>query len=151
MKIHPDFADFIACLERNGVQSVIVGGYALAFLGAPRYTGDVDIWVRPTAPNAKRLLRAIEEFGFQALSLTERDILSGKIIQMGYPPMRIDLLTELDGVTPDEVWASRQKGPFGDQTVFYMGKAALIKNKRAAARPKDLADLASLGEPPAKL
>lgn len=71
MDIHPDFADFIAALERNRVEYVIVGAYALAFLGAPRYTGDMDIWVRPTGPNAKALLRAIDEFGFQSLSLTE--------------------------------------------------------------------------------
>ncbi len=150
MKIPPDFADFIAALERNEVEYVIVGAYALAFLGYPRYTGDVDIWVRPTASNAKALLRAVEEFGFKSLSLTEEDILSGKVIQMGYPPMRIDLITLLDGVTEDEIWTSRREGPFGDQAVFYIGKDAFIKNKRAAGRPKDVADLNALGEPPKK-
>jgi hypothetical protein len=146
MDIHPDFADFIAALERNRVEYVIVGAYALAFLGAPRYTGDMDIWVRPTGPNAKALLRAIDEFGFQSLSLTEQDILSDKIIQMGFPPMRIDLVTTLDGVTADEIWGSRARGPFGDREVFYLGRDVFIKNKRAAGRPKDIADLAALGE-----
>ncbi|MCX5790328.1 MAG: nucleotidyltransferase [Elusimicrobia bacterium] len=148
MKVHPDFAEFIASLNDNHVEFVIVGAYALAFLGVPRYTGDIDVWIRPTMANAKALLRAVERFGFQSLSLTEEDILSGQIIQMGYPPMRIDLLTELDGVTPEEIWSSRQKGPFGDQTVFYIGREILVKNKRAAGRPKDVADLASLGEAP---
>lgn len=148
MKIHPDFADFIACLNSDQVEFVIVGAYALAFLGAPRYTGDVDIWIRPSPANAQALLRAVGQFGFQSLSLTEEDILSGKIIQMGYPPMRIDLLTDLDGVTADEIWNSRQEGPFGDQAVFYIGRDVLVKNKRAAGRPKDVADLASLGEAP---
>lgn len=148
MKIHPDFEDFIAALNRNQVEFVIVGAYALAFLGVPRYTGNVDVWIMPTASNAKALLRAIEEFGFKSLSLSERDILSGNIIQMGCPPMRIDLITLLDGLTADEIWASRREGPFGDQTVFYLGKDAFIKNKRAAGRPKDVADLASLGELP---
>lgn len=148
MKIHPDFADFIASLNGNQVEFVIVGAYALAFLGAPRYTGDVDIWIRPVPANAQALLRAVERFGFQSLSLTEQDVLSGKIIQLGYPPVRIDLLTQLDGVTADEIWNSRQEGPFGDQTVFYIGREVLIKNKRAAGRPKDVADLASLGAVP---
>lgn len=148
MRAHPDFEDFVAALNHNRVEYVIVGAYALAFLGAPRYTGDVDVWVRPTLPNAKALLRAVAEFGFQSLSLTEQDVLSGNIIQMGYPPMRIDLVTLLDGLTADEIWSGRQEGPFGDQAVFYLGKDAFIKNKRAVGRPKDVADLAALGEPP---
>jgi hypothetical protein len=148
MRIHPDFADFIAALEHNRVDFVIVGAYALAFWGAPRFTGDVDLWVRPTASNAKALLRAIKEFGFTSLSLTEQDILSGDIIQMGHPPMRIDLITVLDGLAADEIWSSRREGPFGERTVFYLGKDALAKNKRATGRPKDLADLAALGEAP---
>lgn len=148
MKIHPDFADFVASLNGNQVEFVIVGAYALAFLGAPRYTGDVDIWIRPVPANARALLLAVERFGFQSLSLTEQDVLSGKIIQLGYPPVRIDLLTDLDGVTADEIWNSRREGPFGDQTVFYIGREVLIKNKRAAGRPKDVADLAALGEAP---
>ena len=150
MKIHPDFADFIAALNRNNVEYVIVGAYALAFLGVPRYTGDVDVWVRPRARNAKALLRAVEEFGFKSLSLTEQDILSGKIIQMGYPPMRIDLITLLDGMTAEEIWNSRQKGPFGDDVVYYLGKDAFVKNKRAAGRPKDVADLAAIDKLPKK-
>ncbi|MHB2026679.1 MAG: hypothetical protein ACYCPQ_08605 [Elusimicrobiota bacterium] len=147
MNAHPDFDEFVAALNRRRVEYVIIGAYALAFLGAPRYTGDVDVWIRPTDSNARALLRAISDFGLKSLSLTEQDVLSGKVIQMGYPPMRIDLLTKLDGVTADEIWASRQRGPFGDQKVFYLGRKALVKNKRAAGRPKDIADLAALGEP----
>ncbi|HAM36967.1 MAG TPA: hypothetical protein DEB40_07035 [Elusimicrobia bacterium] len=148
MKIHPDFSDFIAALNRHRVEFVIVGAFDLAFLGSPRYTGDMDVWIRPTAPNARALLRAIEDFGLKSLALAEQDVLSGKIIQMGYPPVRIDLLTLLDGLTADEIWASRQKGPLGGHTVNYMGRAAFVKNKRAAGRQKDLADLEALGEPP---
>jgi len=148
VKIHPDFSDFIAALNRHRVEFVIVGAFDLAFLGSPRYTGDMDVWIRPTAPNARALLRAIEDFGLKSLALAEQDVLSGKIIQMGYPPVRIDLLTLLDGLTADEIWASRQKGPLGGHTVNYMGRAAFVKNKRAAGRQKDLADLEALGEPP---
>lgn len=145
MKVHPDFADFIAALNDNKVEFVIVGAYALAFLGVPRYTGDIDLWIRPTASNAERLLRAIRKFGFQSLSLAKEDVLSGNIIQLGYPPMRIDLLTILDGLTAKQIWSSRQKGPFGSQSVFYLGKEAFVENKRASGRAKDVADLVSLG------
>lgn len=148
MRIHPDFSDFIAALLRRRVEFVIVGAFDLAFLGSPRYTGDLDVWIRPTAPNAQAALRALEEFGLKSLGVTAQDILSGKIVQFGYPPVRIDLLTLLDGLTADEIWDSRQEGSLGEHMVYYMGKAAFIKNKRAAGRPKDLADIAALGEAP---
>ncbi len=148
MKIHTDFSDFIAALNRHRVEFVIVGAFDLAFLGSPRYTGDMDFWIRPTVVNARALLLAIADFGLKSLSLTEEDILSGKIIQLGYPPVRIDLLTLLDGLSADDIWASRQEGPLGTHKVNYMGRAAFVKNKRAAGRPKDLADLETLGEPP---
>ncbi|MBI3551771.1 MAG: hypothetical protein HY077_04575 [Elusimicrobia bacterium] len=147
MNLHPDYADFIDLLLRHEAEFVIVGAYALSFMGAPRYTGDMDIWVRPTARNAKAVLRAIEGFGFKSLSLTQGDILSGKIIQMGYPPVRIDLITELSGVSSGEIWSSRRKGALGEREVFFLGKDVFVKNKRAAGRPKDLADLAAIGEP----
>ena len=148
MKIHPDFSDFIAALNSRRVEFVIVGAFDLAFLGSPRYTGDMDVWIRPTAENARALLLAIEDFGFKSLSVTGEDVLSGKIIQLGHPPVRIDLLTLLDGLTADEIWSSRQQGPLGSHAVNYMGRAAFVKNKRAAGRQKDLADLEALGEPP---
>ena len=147
MKIHPDFSDFIAALNGQRVEFVIVGAFDLAFLGSPRYTGDIDVWIRPTAENARALLRAIENFGLKSIALTEQDVLSGKIIQLGYPPVRIDLLTLLDGLTAEEIWSSRQEGPLGSHNVNYMGRDAFIKNKRAAGRQKDLADLEALGEP----
>lgn len=148
MKIHPDFSDFISALNQNSVEYVIVGAYDLAFLGYPRYTGDIDIWVNPSTANATAVIKAIGDFGMKSLSLTEHDILSGNIIQLGYPPVRIDILTILDGLTADEIWASRQQGSFGKQLVYYLGKAAFIKNKRSTGRLKDLADLETIGEIP---
>jgi hypothetical protein len=148
MKIHPDFSEFLGALIRRHVEFVIVGAFDLAFLGSPRYTGDLDVWIRPIPSNAQAVIRALEDFGLKSLTVTEQDILSGKIIQLGYPPVRIDLLTLLDGVTTEEIWDSRQAGQLGGHTVFYMGKNVFVKNKRAAGRPKDIADLAALGEPP---
>ncbi len=148
MTLHPDFSDFIAALKRRKVEFVIVGAYDLAFLGQPRYTGDLDIWVRPTAANARALIEALADFGLGSLTLTDKDVLSGDIIQLGYAPARIDLITQLSGLTAQEIWSGRQTGPLGAHTVDYLGKPAFVKNKRAAGRPKDLADLAALGEPP---
>lgn len=147
MNLHSDFRDFIAALNCNHVDYVIVGAYALAVMGHPRYTGDIDFWIRPTDSNAQSLLKALKDFGFQSLALTEKDILSGNIIQIGYPPVRIDLITILDGLTADEIWSSRQEGQLVGQTVHYLGKDAFIKNKRATGRQKDLADLEALDQP----
>ena len=146
MKIHPDFRDFFEVLNRNKVQYVIVGSYALAFHGQPRATGDIDLWIRPTPENSEALLQALRDFGFGSLDISTKDILSGKVIQLGFPPVRIDLMTVLEALTPQEIWESRNQGMFGDHPVFYLGKDAFIKNKRALGRHKDLADLELLGE-----
>ena len=148
MKIHPDFNDFVAALNKNHVQYVIVGSFALAFHGCPRATGDIDFWIRPTASNAKNLLNAMQNFGFGQLDISENDLLSGNIIQLGYPPVRIDLISVLSGLTPGETWEGRQAGKFGDHDVHYLSRESYIKNKRALGRHKDLADLELLGEKP---
>ena len=146
MKIHPDFRDFFRALNRNKVEYVIVGSYALAFHGQPRATGDIDVWVRPSPANSEALMQALQDFGFETLDISSRDILSGKVIQLGFPPVRIDLMTVLEGLTRQETWESRNRGMFGDQPVFYVGRDAFVKNKRALGRHKDLADLELLGE-----
>ena len=147
-EVSPDFSDFVAALNRNRVEYVIVGAFSLAFLGYPRATGDIDFWIRPTASNAEAVLRTLEDFGFKSLAISKDDVLSGKVIQLGYPPVRIDLLTKLDGVTAEEIWAKRQAGSFGDHAVCYLDKATFMKNKRAAGRSKDLADLELFDKPP---
>lgn len=146
MKIHPDFRDFFRALNRNNVEYVIVGSYALAFHGQPRATGDIDVWIRPSPANSEALMQALQDFGFETLDISSRDILSGKVIQLGFPPVRIDLMTVLEGLTRQETWESRNRGMFGDQPVFYVGRDAFVKNKRALGRHKDLADLELLGE-----
>ena len=146
MKIHPDFSDFVAALSNKNVEYVIVGSFALAFHGHPRATGDIDFWIRPTASNAKALIRALVDFGFGGLDITEEDVVSGKIIQLGFPPVRIDIITIIDGLVPDEIWDTKEKGKLGPHDVFYLGRQAFIKNKRTMRRHKDLAELELLGE-----
>jgi hypothetical protein len=146
VNIHPDFNEFVAVLNKNKVEYVIVGSFALAFHGYPRATGDIDFWIRPTPVNIKALFTTLGEFGFQKLDISEEDLISGKIIQLGYPPVRIDLITVLDGLKEDDIWKTRAKGKFANHDVFYLGRDAFIKNKRALGRYKDLADLELLGE-----
>ena len=101
----PDFREFVELLNKNDVLYMIVGGYAVGFHGHPRYTGDLDIWLLPTQENAIKIIKAIESFGFGSLGISEKDLSSeGLIIQLGYPPLRIDLLTSIDGVRFEECY-----------------------------------------------
>ena len=146
MKIHGDFKDFISLMNANGVEYVVVGSFALSFLGYPRATGDIDFWVRKSPENASRILKVLDEFGFGNMGVEKEDFLEDKVIQLGQPPVRIDLMTELDGLTSEEIWAGKVGGKFGDMPVFYLGRDAFIRNKRSLGRHKDLADLEALGE-----
>ena len=147
MEVHPDFRDLLALLNKHGVEYVIVGGYALAFHGAPRFTGDVDVFVRPTPENAKRIVDALSDFGFPRAGLDQEDFAApNKVIQLGVPPVRVDLITSISGVTWSETQAHREPGYFGDVPVYYIGRTDFIINKRTAARQKDLADLEALDE-----
>ena len=111
MELEPDFSEFCSLLNANRVEFVIVGAYALAFHGAPRYTGDIDFLVRPTEDNGQRLLDAITAFGFPTALVTPQDIVVGrKVIQMGVPPVQIHVMSAIDGVTWDEVWEGREPG-----------------------------------------
>jgi hypothetical protein len=132
-------------LTARNVNAIVVGGYAVAFHAKPRYTKDIDILVEPSTDNAQRLLQALEDFGFGGLSLSVEDFTTpGRIVQLGIAPNRVDLITAIDGVTFAEAWAGRVSGRFGSQRVSYLGKADLVRNKRAAGRTQDLADLETL-------
>ena len=139
-----DFTDFLNALAQHEVKALIIGAFAVAFHAKPRFTKDLDIFVESTPENAGRLLRAIDTFGFGALALTIEDFAPGRVTQLGFPPHRIDLVTSIDGVTFEEAWASRVAGNYGGIDVWYIGREALIRNKAAAARPQDLADIATL-------
>lgn len=147
MEVHPDFRDSLALPNEHEVEYLIVGGYALAFHGAPRFTGDIDVFVRPEPENAKRVLSALVEFGFEFSNLDIEAFQSpDKVIQLGVPPVRVDLLTSRSGVSWEQAQAHREPGVFGDVPVSYIGKSDFVTNKRASARKKDLADLEALGE-----
>jgi hypothetical protein len=140
-----DFAELFACLNARGVKALVVGGYAFAFHAKPRFTKDIDIFVEPTEANAASLLQALDDFGFGGLGLTTADFTTaGTVIQLGVPPNRVDLVTAIDGVTFEEAWAGRVPGTYGDAAVAYLGRAELIRNKRASGRTQDLADLEAL-------
>ena len=147
MEVQPDFRDLFELLNKHEVEYLIVGGYALAFHGAPRYTGDIDIFVRPDPENAQRILQALAAIGFQFADLTADDFQNpNKVVQLGVPPVRVDLLTSITGVSWDEAAEHMESGHFGDVPVHYIGRAQYIANKRAAGRKKDLADIEALGE-----
>ena len=147
MKVQKDFKEFLALLNAHKVEFIIVGGYALAFHGAPRFTGDIDVFIKSDKKNGERILNALVDFGFGSLDITLEDFLQpNNIIQLGVPPVRIDLITSISGVTWDEAFSSKETGLFGDVSVSYIGREQFINNKRASGRIKDLADLESLGE-----
>lgn len=147
MSVSKDFEELFACLNARGVRAVIVGAYAVAFHAKPRFTKDIDILVEPSIENADRLLAALADFGFGSLGLTASDFATaGRIVQLGYPPSRVDLITAIDGVDFATAWRGRVEGRYGSAAVFYLGKDQLIRNKSAAGRPQDLVDLATLEE-----
>jgi hypothetical protein len=125
----------------------VVGAHAVAFHAKPRFTKDFDLFVEPSESNATRLLAALTDFGFGGLGLTLEDFSQpGRIVQLGEAPSRIDIATAIDGVTFEESWNGRAVGTYGGQPVSYIGRAELIRNKTAAGRPQDLADLSWLRE-----
>ncbi len=145
MDLAPDFNEFCELLNAHHVEFVVVGAHALAFHGAPRFTGDMDILIRPTVENAQRLLLVIEEFGFPNVPLTAVQITApGKIIEMGVPPVQIHVMSAVDGVSWDEVWTGRETATFGSNPVAFIGRDEYLRNKRAAGRAKDLADIEAL-------
>jgi hypothetical protein len=147
MEVQQDFKELLRLFNAHDVAYVIVGGYALAFHGAPRYTGDLDILVRPDEENARRIIKALDGFGFGSIGLQDADfICRDKVVQLGVPPVRIDIITSLSGVTWEKADTGSVKGHYGEIPVSYLGRDEFIENKRAIGRLKDRADLEALGE-----
>jgi len=147
MEIQRDFKELFELLNAHKVEYVVVGGYAMAFHGAPRVTGDIDLFVRPDPGNAQRIIEALKEFGFESANLAAEDFQQPDgVIQLGVPPVRIDFLTSLTGVSWQQASSGRLSAMYGEVPVFYIGKAELVSNKKALGRKKDIADLEALGD-----
>ena len=145
-ELAPDFDEFFGFLIDHGVEFLVVGAYALAYHGAPRYTGDIDVFLRPTTENAERLLHAISAFGFPPTNLQPRQVIEpARIIQMGVEPVQIHVMSAISGVTWDDAWAGRVEARCGSRDLPFIGRAEFIRNKRAAGRLKDLADIEAIG------
>lgn len=142
--LNQDFREFIQLLNDNQVRYLVIGGYAVALHGYPRYTKDIDIWIEPTPENIARTLQALEQFGFGSLSLSPADFAPDQIIQLGNPPNRIELIMSPAGVNFEECYASRVQAILDNVTVNFIDLENLKKTKRAAGRMQDLADLENL-------
>jgi hypothetical protein len=142
-----DFVEMLSELSAAGVDFLIVGAHALAVLGIPRATGDLDIWIRPTTENAERVLAALQRFGAPLFDLTTYDLTrADTVFQIGVPPARIDILSGISGVSFDEAWGRRTIAALEGLAVPVLSRTDFIANKRAAGRTKDLLDLALLEE-----
>lgn len=147
MEIQKDFKELLELFNAHNVEYMIVGGYALAFHGAPRYTGDLDIFINPSTANAQRIIKTLDEFGFGSVGLSVNDfITSDKIVQLGVPPVRIDIITSITGISWKQAFKNRVEGYYGKTKVFFISRADFITNKKALSRQKDLADIEALGE-----
>jgi len=148
--LNPDFLDLLAALVRADARFLVVGAHAMAAHGVPRATGDLDVWIQPDEDNAGRVWEALIAFGapVQTLGLSQADLVEpAMVFQMGEPPRRIDVLTSITGVDFDEAWVTRSIHRVGEIDVPFLGRAALLANKRATGRTKDLADVEILERP----
>lgn len=143
--LNQDYKEFVQFLNENEVRYLVVGGYAVALHGYPRYTKDIDIWIESTVDNAYHILHALQDFGFGSLGLTEEDFLiPDQIIQLGYPPARIDLITSMLGVEFDECFAARLEVEIEGARINFIDRENLLRNKRSSGRLQDQADVERL-------
>jgi hypothetical protein len=145
MELDKNFKEFVELLNANGVKYLVVGGFAVAYHGHPRYTKDIDFWVWADADNADRLLKTIQDFGLGSLGLENSDLTNiDNVIQLGYEPQRIDLIIQLDGLDFETCFAQRKEESFEGIPINFIGFDDLIKNKRSTGRMKDRLDAQTL-------
>lgn len=145
MHLKADFKDFVASLNAAGVEYVVVGAYAVAFHGIPRFTGDIDFFVAPSRENGEKIVECLRAFGLGALNLTPDDFVDpDRVIQLGVAPNRIDLLTGIEAVSFADVYARRAQTEIDGLQISFISREDLIRNKRATGRPQDAADVARL-------
>lgn len=147
MKIEKDFEELLKLFNKNKVRYCIVGAYAVAFYAIPRYTKDMDILVEPEIENASRIIKSLKEFGFKNLGLTEKDFCKkDMIVQLGYEPIRVDIMTSIKGCSFKEVWSGKRVSIYGKHKAFFIGISELIKNKKISTREQDKVDLKVLSQ-----
>ncbi len=145
MTLQKDLREFVKLFLSRNIDFLVVGAFAVAHHGYPRTTGDIDLFVRVNPENAEKIAAAVREFGFGALGLQPADFLQQDMtIQMGFEPVRIDILTGISGVTFDEAWRDRKSGELDGLPVMFLSREHLLRNKRAAGRPKDKLDISEL-------
>jgi len=143
--LHKDFKEFIELLNAHKVEYLIVGAHAVAFHARPRFTGDLDVFVRPSQANASRLVAVLRDFGFGQSGLTASDFLGpNHVVQLGYEPVRIDIVTSISGVSFDDAWIEKCPAFLDGIPVNFPSKRHLIVNKQSIARDKDIVDLENL-------
>ena len=146
MQLSHDFKEFIESLNANQVRYLVVGGYAMAAHGHPRYTKDLDVWIEVAPDNADRIVKALTDFGFRQLSISPSDFLDeGGVVQLGYPPHRIDVLTTATGVNFPDCYARKIRLPIDGIEIDFIDIERLVQNKKATGRMQDLADVEALG------
>lgn len=142
MRLEPDYEELLKLFNKHRVKYCVVGAFAVAFYARPRYTKDMDILVEANLENGRRINKALKDFGFGSLKLSPEDFTKTKqIIQLGYEPVRIDLLTSIEGNSFEDVWKHKKHGIYGKTKVFFIGPDELIKNKKALNRKQDQADI----------
>ncbi len=140
-----DFREFVELLIKHKAEYLIVGGYAVGVHGYPRYTGDLDIWLNPITENALKILQVVNEFGFDSFNLSVEDFTKiGNVIQLGYPPLRIDLLNEIDGVKFKECYENKAIITIQKLEINFISYSDLLKNKESSGRHKDIDDIENL-------
>jgi len=146
MNIHVDFEEFLKFLNEEGAEFVVVGGYAVAFHGYVRATNDMDLFFRATEINIVRIRKALKKFGLPTTAKQAKEFANpGKIIRMGIPPVRLEMINNISGLSFGDVWRHRISGEYGTVAINYISFEDLLKNKKASGRPKDLADFDELG------
>lgn len=141
MRFEQDFKEFIRCLNANDVRYLIVGGFALSYHSQPRFTKDLDFFIDTSPENCRKLILTLTDFGFSELDLTADDFsVPDRIVQLGIAPVRIDLLTSIDGVCFCEAWEQKVEGRYDTEKAWFISREMLLKNKLASGRLRDLAD-----------
>ncbi len=142
MKVEKDYEEILKLFNRHKVKYCIIGAFAVAFYAKPRYTKDIDILIDSSPENAERIIKSLTEFGFEDLDLSEDDLCQeGNIIQLGYEPLRVDIVTSLSGISFDQVWKNKVGADYGREKVYFIGLDDLIQTKRQSSRPQDKVDL----------